>query len=675
MIRINRNIFKYLFKNRTEIIINSTNKLTCFILLLFTCPIIVKAQPYFKTERDTFCFDDLAKFENKSTPIDGSKYYWDFCAPDLTQKPQSKDVLIPTPNTINGAAFISAIEVPGGVFAFVTNFIDGTLTRLFFTDFNNAPIVENLGYIGLDHPEGIKIIQNIDGSYYGFIVGGENPNYHIARLNFPSGLSQPPTIDTISGIGSYLNIPMGISIQRGTDYWIAFITNNGSNTITQLSFGNGLNQPPTGEIKTIGGIGLNGPIGIQIINDKGIWYGFVSNSGNIINHSYSITRFTLIGQLGSEINKSLVNNLTDMSLQGPFDISFFQNCNEIYGYVLNSYGKTSQISFDGSLNKVLSFKSIDMDALSNPHGISELFRLNNSINALVTHTATEPPTNPLSRIYYESPCDEALNLWSTKTIPDPFKYPNPTPKEYNVSLEQTNKITGLKSYYCRSILVAPNPPHLNIDDKIICLGNLPQQIHSDSINDNPFGYENIDNRIYRYKTERVFTNKYECTFKDTFLTTNYYQHLHLRNVDTIYGTPVVFDAGNNFSNYKWSTNETTSNITVNKAGNYVVTVSTDTANCMQSDTGVLKYHLDLPNYITPNSSVNKRWVIPLLASFPNADIRIYDRIGNLVAAYKGSDQGWDGTCNGRPLSADGYWYYIDLHNGDKVFKGSISIIR
>ena len=622
------------------------------------------------TQRDTLCLDDFVEFINIQ-PSTAQKYAWDFCAPDLNENPKSGDITVLPEAKINGPAFMSTIEANGGIYTFITNYNDGTLTRLFFTDIKSSPTAINLGSLGgllPIFPEGIKIEKDGD-NYVGFIVGGQKPNFRIARLDFGTNLSDTPRVVLLTDINEYLDYPKGICLKK-SDTWLAFITNFGSNNIIKLTFNNGLSNTPT--IEKLPNINLNGPIGIQIINDEsGKWFAFVSNSGGNTSTDYSITRIIFNNKFEIESADKIYNSL----LNRPFDITFFENCEKKYGYVLNSFTNAVQMTFPSSLAENPEFKSIPMGALSNPHGISELFRLKNSINVLVSHTSKT--SNSISRIYYESPCDASYQLWSDKHIPAAFHYPDTG--KYNISLQAENAL-GLKSFYCRPVYVAPNP-HFDMGSELSVCPNvkplLPTPpdsigfIFSDSI------IADSHNSITRtYTVWRQYENKYQCKFNDSIKILEYLPTLNIgSDKDEVYGTPVIFDAGTKYISYHWNTGETNLQITASKSGIYSVSVKTE-QNCNESDTVVLKYHLEVPNYITPNASANTHWYVPVLQNFPKADVRIYDRTGNLVAAYKGgSDQGWDGTCNGRPLAADAYWYFIDLHNGDKVFTGNVSIIR
>lgn len=83
-----------------------------------------------------------------------------------------------------------------------------------------------------------------------------------------------------------------------------------------------------------------------------------------------------------------------------------------------------------------------------------------------------------------------------------------------------------------------------------------------------------------------------------------------------------------------------------------------------------------PNAFTPNSDgTNDRWEIDYIWLFPQARIEIYDRWGKLLAAYKGSENGWDGSYRGKKMPTDTYYYLIFLEPGTPPLKGQVSIVR
>lgn len=116
------------------------------------------------------------------------------------------------------------------------------------------------------------------------------------------------------------------------------------------------------------------------------------------------------------------------------------------------------------------------------------------------------------------------------------------------------------------------------------------------------------------------------------------------------------------------------------AGTYAVTV-TDGLGCSVSKgikVGELCKDPGIPDTFTPNGDgVNDTWEIPEIDRFPNHEVRIFNRWGNVVFAADGNYTPWHGTnTNGEELPASGYFFVIKLNDPTGiVWTGSVTIIR
>ncbi|GLR17245.1 T9SS type B sorting domain-containing protein [Portibacter lacus] len=89
-------------------------------------------------------------------------------------------------------------------------------------------------------------------------------------------------------------------------------------------------------------------------------------------------------------------------------------------------------------------------------------------------------------------------------------------------------------------------------------------------------------------------------------------------------------------------------------------------------------YIYVPNVFSPNSSLNKEWVI-----FPSSNVivketRIFDRWGNLIFSNKSDQPLWDGELNGMPCAQGVYIYgikYEDSKGLDQMVSGSLTLIR
>ena len=112
---------------------------------------------------------------------------------------------------------------------------------------------------------------------------------------------------------------------------------------------------------------------------------------------------------------------------------------------------------------------------------------------------------------------------------------------------------------------------------------------------------------------------------------------------------------------------------------YSVTVQ-NAAGC--SSTGsidiavVADFKVEATNILTPNGDGrNDKWVIRNLDSYPDNEVKVYDRTGRIVYQRKNYSNDWNGTMNGSPLAEGTYYYILTISGGAKTAKGYITIIR
>ncbi|MEM9023445.1 MAG: HYR domain-containing protein, partial [Bacteroidota bacterium] len=85
----------------------------------------------------------------------------------------------------------------------------------------------------------------------------------------------------------------------------------------------------------------------------------------------------------------------------------------------------------------------------------------------------------------------------------------------------------------------------------------------------------------------------------------------------------------------------------------------------------------IPTAITPDGDgVNDFWIIEPLVNYPNAVVKVYNRLQTEVYSSIGYDQPWDGKYNGNDLPVGSYYFVIDLQDGiNSAFTGTVTIIR
>ncbi len=139
-------------------------------------------------------------------------------------------------------------------------------------------------------------------------------------------------------------------------------------------------------------------------------------------------------------------------------------------------------------------------------------------------------------------------------------------------------------------------------------------------------------------------------------------------------------------NYEWSPAETLNNAfvqspiaTPSETTTYTILV-TDSNNCKNTDEVVVTvledYTLLVTNVITPNGDgANDLFEIINIETYPQAELLIFDRWGTEVYQSKPYSNDWGGTYKGKELPDGTYYYVIRFDGNDKLYKGSVSILR
>ncbi len=115
-----------------------------------------------------------------------------------------------------------------------------------------------------------------------------------------------------------------------------------------------------------------------------------------------------------------------------------------------------------------------------------------------------------------------------------------------------------------------------------------------------------------------------------------------------------------------------------KTVTYTVTVTNGPCVNTDSITVIVLPAIVFPNGISPNGDgKNDFWIIDFIYMFPENEVEIYNRWGELLYAKKGYDNTWDGTYKGKPLPIGTYYYVIKLNDSHyaEPYTGPITIFR
>ncbi len=106
----------------------------------------------------------------------------------------------------------------------------------------------------------------------------------------------------------------------------------------------------------------------------------------------------------------------------------------------------------------------------------------------------------------------------------------------------------------------------------------------------------------------------------------------------------------------------------NSNNSATVEISSSQSECVDQGT--------LCNLFSPNGDgINDTLILVGHQNFPNNNLQIFDRYGNLVYEEQGYDSTWDGTGDNGDLPKGTYFYVLDLGDGSEATKGWIQIIK
>jgi gliding motility-associated-like protein len=144
--------------------------------------------------------------------------------------------------------------------------------------------------------------------------------------------------------------------------------------------------------------------------------------------------------------------------------------------------------------------------------------------------------------------------------------------------------------------------------------------------------------------------------------------------------------GSNFF-YEWSPSAGLDNPMIanpvanpNQSTEYILKVNSGSGCHVKDTLNIIVYQkIYIPTAFTPNGDgQNDLWELSNINYYPDAEISVFDRWGNLIYYSRGSNyKPFDGTNNGNPLNDGTYFYKINLLPNQKQFQynGSVTILR
>ena len=144
-----------------------------------------------------------------------------------------------------------------------------------------------------------------------------------------------------------------------------------------------------------------------------------------------------------------------------------------------------------------------------------------------------------------------------------------------------------------------------------------------------------------------------------------------------YAAPI---GGNGDYSYSWS-NSFDESVNMNLSNETYSLIVTDILGCLGEDSVFIPKNNSLcinpVNTFSPNSdNYNDTWVIDNMDLYPDLELKIYNRWGNLIHQQKSIYSPWDGKTNGEILPSDTYYWILNLNYPEReVIKGNIIIVK
>lgn len=541
------------------------------------------------------------------------------------------------PDTVCIDDSMQVINLSGNASSYYWNFCSGNLTYI--------PEGENMTNVGqVNGPAFIDVVETPEG-FYSFITNHVDAT--LTRNFFGSSLANNPVSENLGNAGGISHIE-GIQVVNDNGSWYGFITGGIGNesSLIRLEFGDNLSDNPS--VTNLGNIGsLSYPMDLFLYKENGIWVGLTVNYT-----SSTITRFTFNNGLNNPPSGENLGN--PASLDQPCGLHVIMENGNWLMFVTNFGSHTiSRIDFGNSLLNNPSGTNLGgTGILASPFDFTMIRDCEMIFGLTVNHYISQVVRVDFGDNAFNSPSFQMIgnigNMYQPHGLSDVFRENDTL---FVLTANINNTLTRIFFPPCDNASLASstqrNPPKVTYNQPGIY--NVTLKLD-----------EGLPTEQVLCKNVVVFENPAISLGNDTAL---------------LPGTTVTISPGSDFRAYEWSDGETTPAITVSQPGTYSVVV-TDTNGCKASDQINITIKLYIPEFFTPNGDgINDRWEIEYFRTNPGATIEIFDRFGNRLSKYRGDQNGWDGRYNGIPVKADSYWYVITFDDGTAPLRGYVTVIR
>ncbi|MEQ9204850.1 MAG: PKD domain-containing protein, partial [Cyclobacteriaceae bacterium] len=399
------------------------------------------------------CKDESVAFTNSS--LNAESYLWDFCHDGLNNLTgTSRALTLTNTNIVVGTEMVYD---SGRWHGFVSSRDNSKLLRLAFgSDLSSRP-QENDEYGNLGgSPGDIKFYQE-SGIWYA-LVGLTNSG-SLLKLTFTKGLDALPTTENLGDLGGWGSI-YGLSIVKDGSNVKLLVSSFSNRFYSLVDFGSSITNTPTvADVLSFGsGNGLiSAPIKLELLKDKGIWYGFSTSSGN-----NKLLRLTF----GSGLTSAPVIDEV-ATITGAAGLRVVRDGGDYYGFVTRGTGgNLTRLRFANGLAGSPTVQSLGNlgGLLSNTYGFS---LVKDQTNWLGFYVGVFDEN--LSKIAFEDQCEGLVLQRSQAFEPSGLNYANVG--DYYVELAAIHPNGNIDRIYDTVTVLDQSAPDIRFTTSDQCVGS------------------------------------------------------------------------------------------------------------------------------------------------------------------------------------------------------------
>ena len=216
-------------------------------------------------------------------------------------------------------------------------------------DLFKTPTHTPISLTGLGSSYGLKVLK-VNGKYYGFMASNSLNNLY--RLDFDTNLTSTPTVVNLGNPGSSLNSPVGFEIEQDNGNYFGFTFNRNSGQLIRYQFGADITATPTSSIISVPGTLIT--YSIDIVKDGTNYFGFVAANNN--------TKMFVLSFGSSLISSPTINTIT-LPYGAYLAVSGAVDCSGRYIFI-SDYGppvKIYKLRFENSFLETPSITSVSLN--------------------------------------------------------------------------------------------------------------------------------------------------------------------------------------------------------------------------------------------------------------------------------------------------------------------------